>query len=91
MSDPEGTPQEIEPDPGSAAGEVTADVNPEAAKKGWEEAGRKGLTAEYQIAGEKAGAADYQTRVEEFNNAESPVPVVTLPVKTPSMEKSGEA
>lgn len=90
MTDPEGTPQEAELDPQPPADEATAVVNQEAAKKGLEEAERKGLTADYQIAGEKAGAADYQTRLEEFNNVESPVPVVKLPVKTPSLEKSGE-
>jgi len=36
------------------------------------------------------GAADYQSRLEKLDNVETPVPVVTLPVKTPSTEKSGE-
>lgn len=90
MTDPEGTPQETELNPGPAIDEAMTVVNQEAAKKGAEEAERKGLTADYQIAGEKAGAADYQARVAEFNNVESPVPVVTLPVKTPSLEKSGD-
>lgn len=90
MTEPEGTPQKTELDPEPATGETTVGVNQEAEKRGLEEAARKGLAADYQIAGEKAGAADYQTRVEEFNNVESPVPVVTLPVKTPSLEKSGD-
>lgn len=91
MTDSEGTPQETELDLESSTGEATADVNPETAKRGLEEAERKGLTADYQIAGEKGGAADYQTRLEEFDNVETPVPVESLPVKTPSMEKSDEA
>ncbi len=91
MTDPEGTPQETELDPESSADEATADVNPEAEAKGLQEAEKKGLTADYQIEGEKAAAADYQTRLEEFDNVETPVPVVELPVKTPSLEKSDEA
>jgi hypothetical protein len=91
MTDPEGTPQETEPDLESSTDEVTADVNPEAEKKGAEEAEKKGLTADYQIEGEKMGAADYQSRLEKFDNVETTVPVVTLPVKTPSVEKSGES
>jgi hypothetical protein len=93
MTDPEGTPQETELDPESSTGEVTevtAGVNPEAEKKGSEEAKKKGLTADYQIEGERWGAADYQSRLEKFDNVETPVPVVTLPVKTPSIEKSDE-
>jgi hypothetical protein len=90
MTNPEGTPQETEPDSESSADEVTAGVNPEAEKKGSEEAEKKGLTADYQIEGEKMGAADYRSRLEKFDNVETPVPVVALPVKTPSAEKSGE-
>ncbi|HEV7452298.1 MAG TPA: hypothetical protein VGO16_13110 [Pseudonocardiaceae bacterium] len=95
MTDPEGTPQETESmpqetehdresstDEATATDEATVDVNQEAEKKG--------LTADYQIEGEKAAAADYQTRLEEFDNVESPVSVVTLPVKTPNQEKSDE-
>jgi hypothetical protein len=104
MTDSEGTPQETElgpesstGEPESSTGEATADteapayVKPEAEEKGLQEAEKKGLTADYQIAGEKAGAADYQTRLEKFDNVETPVPVVSLPVTTPSSEKSDEA
>ena len=84
MTDPEGTPQETELTPESSTGEATA--TDEATTKVDQEAKEKGLTADYQIAGEKAGAADYQTRLEEFDNVESPVPVVSLPVKTPNTE-----
>jgi len=95
MTDPEGTPQETEGtpqetehDPESSTGEATAtdettaDVNREAEEKG--------LTADYQIEGEKKATADYQTRLEEFDNVESPVAVATLPVKTPDREESDE-
>lgn len=107
MTDPEGTPQETELEPEYSTDEATpdeatpdyptvdanptVDVNPEAEKKGLQEAEEKGLTADYQIAGEKTAAADYQTRLEAFDNVETPVPVVSLPVKTPSQEKSDEA
>ncbi|MGH3839471.1 MAG: hypothetical protein ACRDSF_27795 [Pseudonocardiaceae bacterium] len=91
MTDPEGTPQETELAPESSPGEETIDANPEAETRGLQEAERKGLTADYQIEGEKAGAADYQTRLEEFDNVETPVPVESLPVKTPSLEKGDEA
>lgn len=91
MTDPEGTPQETELDPESSTDEAPAYVNPDAEEKGSLEAEKKGLTADYQIEGEKAAAAEYQTRVEEFDKARTPVPVVSLPVKTPSLEKSDEA
>ena len=79
---------EAEPSTGE---ETAADVGTDAEKRGLQEAEKKGLTDDYQIEGEKAGAADYQTRLEEFDNVETPVPVVSLPVQTPSSEKSGEA
>ncbi len=91
MTDAEGTPQETEIPPESSTGEETTTVNPEADKRGLQEAEKKGLTADYQIEGEKAGAADYQARLEEFDNVETPVPVESLPVKTPSREQSDEA
>jgi len=90
MTDPEGAPLESELDPDSSTGEVTADVNPEAEKKGSEEAEKKGLTADYQIEGEKLGAADYQSRLEKFDNVETSAPAVTLPVNTPGAEKGDE-
>lgn len=96
MTDSEGTPQETKLDPESstdkatATDEATADSSKEADKKGLEEADKKGLTADYQIEGEKAGAVDYQTRLEEFDDVKSPVPVVSLPVETPNQEKSDE-
>jgi len=88
MTEPESTSQETEhtPEPptdeATATDETTTEVDPEAKQKG--------LTADYQIAGEKAGAADYQARLEEFDNVDSPVPVVSLPVKT-SHTESDEA
>jgi hypothetical protein len=91
MTDPEGTPHETELHPEPSTDEVTVDVNQEAEKNGSEEAGEKGLTADYQVEGEEMGAVDYQERMEQFDNVETPVPVVTLPVKTPSVEKRGEA
>ncbi|MGH3775800.1 MAG: hypothetical protein ACRDRR_08685 [Pseudonocardiaceae bacterium] len=91
MTDPEGTPRATEPYPEPSTEEETVDVNPEAAERGLQEAERKGLTADYQVAGEKAAAADYQARLEEFDNVETPVPVESLPVKTPSLENSDEA
>lgn len=103
MTDPGGTSQEAELEPESSTGEPESstgeptvdvspfDVNPEAEKKGLEQAEEKGLTEDYQIEGEKAGAADYQTRLEAFDNVETPVPVESLPVKTPSREESDEA
>jgi hypothetical protein len=84
MTDPESTPQEAELTPEPPADEATA--TDEATTEVDQEAKEKGLTADYQIAGEKAGAADYQTRLEEFDNVESPVPVVSLPVKNPNAE-----
>jgi hypothetical protein len=91
MTDPAGTPAETTPDPDPSTDEAILDVNPETEKKGMQEAKEKGLTADYQVAGEKAGAADYQARIEAFDNVETPVPVVSLPVKTPSSETSDEA
>ncbi|MGH3887495.1 MAG: hypothetical protein ACRDSZ_13160 [Pseudonocardiaceae bacterium] len=91
MTAPEDTPQETELDPESSADETIVDVNPETAEKGAQEAAEKGLTADYQIEGEKAAAADYQTRLEAFDNVETPVSVVSLPVETPSSEESDEA
>jgi len=84
MTDPESTPQETELTPESPTDEMTA--TDEATTEVDQEAKKKGLTADYQIAGEKAAAADYQARLEEFDNVESPVAVVSLPVKTPNAE-----
>ncbi|MGQ0716774.1 MAG: hypothetical protein ACT4NP_05540 [Pseudonocardiales bacterium] len=103
MTDPEGTQQETEleaesstEEAESSTGEATVDassfdVNPEAEKIGLQHAEEKGLTADYQIEGEKAAAADYQTRLDAFDNVETPVPVESLPVKTPDREESDEA
>jgi len=99
MTDPEPTPQETELGPETSAGEATVTVNVDQEAPSTEEAtadidpeaAKKGLTADYQIEGEKAGADDYQTRLEKFDNVDTPVPVVSLPVKTPSQEKSDEA
>ena len=50
--------------------------------------GKKGATADYQAAGEEKAAADYQTRLEEFDNVEASVPVVSLPVESRELDKS---
>jgi hypothetical protein len=102
MTDSEGTPQETEIGPEPSAGEAATNVDlvdqeapsageaTEATADGDLEAKKKGLTAGYQIEGEKAGADDYQTRLEKFDNVDTPVPVVSLPVETPNQEKSAE-
>lgn len=74
MTDPQGTSQEAELGPKSSTDERTSteeasvDVNQEAAKKGVEEAERKGLIADYQI-GEKSGAPITRHAWMEFNNS----------------------
>jgi hypothetical protein len=80
MTEPEGTPQDAELDTKSSTDEPTADVNPAA--------GEEGTTADYQEEGEEKAAADYQTRLEEFDNVETSVPVVSLPVESRELDKS---
>jgi hypothetical protein len=74
MPESEGTPQDVDLDPKSSTDEPTAVVN--------EEAGSEGATADYQEEGKEKAAADYQTRLKEFDNVETSVPVVSLPVES---------
>ncbi len=80
MTESEGTPQDAELDPESSTEEATVDVN--------QEAGEEGVAADYQEEGEEKATADYQTRLEEFDNVESSVPVVALPVESRDLDKS---
>jgi hypothetical protein len=64
MTDPEDTPQDAELDRESSTDEASTDVN----QKPEDEA-----TADVT---EEGATADYQARLSEFDNVESPVPVV---------------
>ncbi len=76
MTEPEGTPQDAELDSTSSTDEPTTDVD-QASEK-----------ADYQEEGEEKAAADYQTRLEEFDNVEASVPVASLPVESRELDKS---
>jgi hypothetical protein len=80
MTEPEGTPQDTELDPKSSTDEPTADVN--------EATGEEGTTADYQEEAEEKAAADYQERMAEFDNVETSVPVVSVPVESRELDKS---
>jgi hypothetical protein len=80
MTEPEGTPQDTELDPKSSTDEPTADAN--------EATGEEGTTADYQEEAEEKAAADYQERMAEFDNVETSVPVVSVPVESRELDKS---
>jgi hypothetical protein len=102
MTESEATPQDtgLEPkssteasaaDVSQAADEPTADVSQgtgeptaDVSEAGEEEE----TTPNYQEEGEEKAAADYQTRLEEWDNVESSVPVVSLPVESRDIDKS---
>ena len=65
MTDPEDTPQDTELDPESSTDESSTDVN----QKPEDEATAADVT-------EEGSTADYQARLSEFDNVESPVSVV---------------
>jgi hypothetical protein len=80
MTEPKGTPQDTELDPKSSTDEATADVN--------QATGEEGMTPDYQEEAEEKAGADYQARMEEFDNVEASVPVVSLPVESRELDKS---
>jgi hypothetical protein len=91
MTESEGTPQDADLAPESSTDEPTADVNQAAGEQETtadQATGEAGATADYQEEGEEKAAADYQTRLEDWDNVEASVPVVSLPVETRELDKS---
>lgn len=84
MTEPEDTAQDTELDPEPSTEEGTADVNQGAG----EEEGEEGKATGYQEAAEELMTADYQTRMEKFDEADTSVPVVSVPVKSSDPAKS---
>jgi hypothetical protein len=66
MTDPEDTPQDAELDPESSPDESSTDVNQEPEDEATADVTEEGATA------------DYQARLSDFDNVESPVPVVEV-------------
>ena len=64
MTDPEGTQQDAELDPESSTDEASTDVNQKPEDEATVDVTEEGSTA------------DYQARLSEFDNVESPVSVV---------------
>ena len=91
MTESEANPQDTDLEPKSSTEESTADVSQAAdeptadVSEGGEE---EEATPNYQEEGEEKAAADYQTRLEEWDNVESSVPVVSLPVESGELDKS---
>ncbi|MGH3784811.1 MAG: hypothetical protein ACRDRO_30415 [Pseudonocardiaceae bacterium] len=79
MTEPEGTPQDTDLGPESSTHEATADVNPESG-------GEEGAS-NYQEEAEKLATADYQERMDEFDNVEASAPVTSLPTKSSDLDK----
>ncbi|MGH3767833.1 MAG: hypothetical protein ACRDS0_06180 [Pseudonocardiaceae bacterium] len=80
MTEPEGTAQGAGLDSKPSTDEPAADINPVTPEAE--------TTAEYQEEVEEKAAADYQTRLEEWDNVESSVPVASLPVESRELDKS---
>lgn len=80
MTEPEAIPQDTEIDPGSPADEAPADVN--------QETGEEDAAASIREAGEEGLAADYQTRMEEFDDTDASAPLTSLPTDTSKLDKS---
>ena len=84
MTNPEATHQDAETSPESATPEAThqdAEASPESSTD------EVNVQEAIQEAGEEAAAADYQTRMEQFDKVES-TPVVSMPVE--SSQQLGE-
>lgn len=102
MTESEATPQDTDLEPTSSTEESTADVSQagdeptadvsQAADEPTADVSEGGeeeeTTPNYQEEGEEKAAADYQTRLEEWDNVESSVPVVSLPVESGELDKS---
>ncbi|MGH3548001.1 MAG: hypothetical protein ACRDQU_07775 [Pseudonocardiaceae bacterium] len=85
MTESEATPQDADLDRESSTHEATVDVHPESPGEA-ESGGEEG--ADYQQEAEKLAAADYQERMEEFDNVDASVPVTSLPVNASELDKS---
>lgn len=83
MTEPEDTAQDAELDPEPSTEEGTVDVNQGAGEEEGEAAG-------YQEAAKEGVTADYQTRMETFDEADTSVPVVSAPVKSSDPAKSDQ-
>lgn len=83
MTESEGTPQDADPAPKSPTDEPAGEQETTADQATGEEG-----AADYQEEGEEKAAADYQTRLEEWDNVEASVPVVSLPVESGKLDKS---
>lgn len=79
MTNPEAIQQDTERDPESPTDETTTDI---------EETGEEEAKTGIEKAGEEGVAADYQTRIREFDEVESSAPVVSVPVQSSQLEES---
>lgn len=76
-TEPQGAPQDADLEPKSSTDESTGD-DTQADTQVTEDEGM----ADYQEEGAEKAAADYQARMDEWDNADASAPVVSLPVET---------